>query len=180
MAAPQPTLAGFQNFIVQTMGISTTVLPADSPVIPFALAVAMGIVNQQLCAVPIPSADAAGVSLNSGGITVYVFAVYNLAGSNLLSFAQDLPGAMIVPGSISDRNPNGLPFFAYSRQQWQINAFVSGVVQSTADESTSTSLVVMDAAKMFVLSDLQNLKNPYGRQYLAFAQSAGPTTWGLS
>jgi len=175
MAAPQPTLAGFQNFIVQTMGISTTVLPADSPVIPFALAVAMGIVNQQLCAVPIPSADAAGVSLNSGGITVYVLAVYNLAGSNLMSYAQDQPNAPPIPGT----NPP-LPFFAYSREKWQINAFVSGVVQSTADESTSMSLVVQEAAKNFTLANLTQLKDPWGRAYLSLAQSYGQTTIGIT
>jgi len=180
MTAPQPTLAGFQDFIVNTMQISTTVLPSSSPVIPFALSVAMGIVNQQLWCIPIPNTDAAGVQLNTGGFSIYSLAVYNLAGSNLLSYAQDLPNAAIIPGSVSDRYPKGLPFFAYSRLQWQINAFVSGVVQSTADESTSMSLVVQDAAKNFTLANLQALKDPWGRQYLSLAQSYGPSTFGIS
>jgi hypothetical protein len=180
MSTPQPTLAEFLLFIRNVMGISTTVLPDSSPVIPFALSVAMGIVNQQLWCIPIPQTDAAGVQLNTGGFSIYSQAVYNLAASNLLSYAQDLPNAAIIPGSISDRNPEGLPFFAYSRQQYQINAFVSGVIQSTADESTSTSLVVMEAAKMFTLSNLQNLKDIYGRTYLGYAQSYGPSTFGLS
>lgn len=172
----QPSLAGFLTFIRNVMGITTVVLPDSSPVIPFALAVAMSIVNRALQCVPIPSTDASGVSLNAGGLTIYVLAVYNLAASNLLAYAQDLPDAAIIKGS----GEPGLPFFQWTRQQWQINAFVSGVVQSTADESTSMSLVVQEAAKMFTLADLQNLKNPYGRQYLAFAQGFGPSTFGLS
>jgi len=42
------------------------------------------------------------------------------------------------------------------------------------------SLVVMEAAKMFTLSNLQNLKDIYGRTYLGYAQSYGPSTFGLS
>ena len=33
--------------------------------------------------------------------------------------------------------------------------------------------------KDFTLANLQNLKTPYGRQYLAWAQAYGPL-WGLS
>jgi len=124
MSTPQPTLADFLLFIRQVMAIDTTVLPDSSPVIPFALSVAMGIVNRQLWHIPIPCRDAAGVQLNTGGFSIYSQAVYNLAASNLLSYAQDLPNAAIVPGSISDRNPKGLPFFAWTRYQLQINAFV--------------------------------------------------------
>lgn len=175
MAAPQPTLSGFLLFIRNVMGITTAQLPDSDPTIPFALSVAMGIVNADLQSIPIPSADAAGVTLNAGGITIYVLAVYNLAGSNLLAYAQDPVNAPNVKGS----EPL-MPFFQWTRKQWNINAFVSGVVQSTADEGTSTSLVVMEAAKMFTFANLQQTKDPFGRQYLAFAQSYGPTTTGMS
>lgn len=175
MAAPQPTLAGFQSFVQNTMGISTSILPTNSPVIPMAFAVALAIVNPALRCVPIPQQDAAGASLNSGGLTIYALAVYNLAGSNLLAYAQDQNGAPPVPGS----NPP-TPFFAWTRKQFNINGFISGVVQSSSDEGTSVSLVVQEAAKNFTLANLQQLKDPYGRQYLAFAQSYGPTTVGMS
>lgn len=171
-----PTLAGFQSFIVNVMGISTTILPEDSPVIAFAFAVALSIVNPALRAVPIPAEDSAGAALNSGGLSIYALAVYNLAGSNLLSYAQDQDGASPVKGS----GDPGLPFFAYTRKQWNINGFVSGVVESTSDNGTSTSLVVQEAAKSFTLANLQQLKDPYGRQYLALAQSYGPSTWGMT
>ena len=90
------------------------------------------------------------------------------------NYAQDLPGAATVQGS----DPP-LPFFAYARKTWNIFGFVSGVVQSTGDESTNVSLVVQEAAKDFTLSDLQNLKTPYGRRYLSMAQQYG-TIWGIS
>ena len=170
-----PTLAGFVNFVRNVMGIDAEVLPTDSPVIPFALAVAMAIVNTALQAVSLPTVDAAGVPI-SGGQSIYTLAVYNLAGSNLLAYAQDLPDAETVAGS----GDPGLPFFAWTRQQFNINGFVSGVIDSSADETTSQHLVVQEAAKNFTLANLQQLKDPYGRQYLALAQSYGPTTWGMN
>lgn len=175
MANPQPTLAGFLIFIRGVMGITDVVLPDNSPVIPMALAVSMAIVNRSLKAIAIPDADAAGVMLNSGGQTIYGLAVYNLAGSNLLAYAQDLPEAAAVKGS---KPPQ--PFFEWARSQWNINGFISGVVQSSSDEGTSVSLVVQEAAKNFTLANLQQLKDPYGRQYLALAQSYGPNTWGMN
>ena len=74
----------------------------------------------------------------------------------------------------------GLPFFAFTRKQWNLNGFVSGVISGSADETTSQQLVVQEAAKNFTLANLQQLKDPYGRQYLAFAQSYGPETWGMN
>jgi hypothetical protein len=171
-----PTLAGFIQFIQNVMGIDAEVLPTDSPVIPFALSVALAIVNQALCVAPIPSSDAAGVALNAGGMTMYNLAVYNLAGSNLLSYAQDLAGAPVVKGS----GDPGLPFFQWTRKQYNINGFVSGVISGSSDETTSQTLVVQEAAKNFTLANLQALKDPFGRQYLAIAQSFGPTTFGMS
>ena len=172
MTTPQPTLAGFTAFVRNVMGISVTVLPDGSPVIAFALSVALGVVNPQLAAACIPQSDAAGVQLNTGGFTVYVLAVYNLAGSNLLSYAQDQPNAAIYK--------NKLQFFAYFRWKWNINSFVPGVIDSSSDESTSEHMVVQEAAKSFTLANLQQLKDPFGRQYLALAQSYGPTSWGIS
>jgi hypothetical protein len=177
MATIQPTLAGFLLFVRNTMGISTAILPDNSPVIGMAFAVALAIVNPQLkCAPALPQFDSTGAQLNGGGLSVYALAVYNLAGDNLLNYAQDLPDAEPVTGS----GDPGLPFFAWTRKQLNINGFVSGVIQSSGDNGTSVSLVVQEAAKDFTLANLQQLKTPYGRQYLAFAQSYGPTTWGIS
>lgn len=141
------------------MGITTTVLPDASPVIEMSFCVALEIVYEAIqCTSP----------------RLYNLAIYNCAGSTLLSYAPDVSNAPPFPGS----DPP-LPYFAYYRALWNINGFVTGVVQASADESTSQSLVVMEAAKNFTLGNLQFLKDPYGRAYLAIAQDAGDI-WGLS
>ena len=161
MITPPPTQAGFLTFIRNVMGVNSTVLPDNSPVIATAFQVAMEIVN---------------LDLNSASAVMYTAAVYNLAGDNLLNYASDLPDAAIVPGS----GEPGLAFFAWTRKQWDLNGFISGVISATYDQGTGNTMVVQEAAKNFTLSDLQNLKTPYGRQYLAIAQRAGPTIIGVS
>lgn len=162
---PQPTLAGFQAFIQNVMQVPTTALPLTSPVIAMAFAVALALVNPALRKVGIPATDAAGVTLNSGGISIYALAVYNLAGDNLINYATD---------------QEGVTFFKDLRKSFNTEGFVSGIVQSTNDEGTGASFVVQEAAKAFTLANLQALKTPYGRTYLALSQSYGPSTWGIS
>lgn len=183
-----PTLAGFLAFLQNVVGITlgsppgvaSNQLPVGSPYPPMAFAVALAIVNPALACVAVPSADAAGVALNAGGLTIYALAAYNLAASNLFNYAQDPVGAPIVPGSTEPDGTGGLAYFAFARKRWNINGFTSGVVESSSDQGTSVGLVVQEAAKNFTLQNLSQLKDPYGRQYLAFAQSFGPTTWGIS
>lgn len=165
MTAPQPTLAGFNDFITNVMKVPTVALPSSSPFIAYAFANALALVNPALQCAPVPQQDAAGASLNSGGWTVYALAVYNLAADNLVNYAPD---------------QDGFSYFTALREKLNINGFVSGVVQSSGDDGTSVSLVVQEAAKAFTLANLQQLKTPWGRQYLALAQSYGPTSWGIS
>jgi len=149
-----PTLAGFQAFILNNMGITVDVLPPTSAIVATALNLAQDVVNLQLrCASP----------------DIYTLAVYYLAGSNIVNMAPDLPGAPIYM--------NDLPFFAYVRKSWNIFGFAGGVIQSSSDVSTSESMVVQKAAEEFTLADIQLLKDPYGRKYLEFAQKYG-TLWG--
>jgi hypothetical protein len=136
------------------MGISTDNLPDNADVIPMAYSVALEIVNDAL----------AGASS-----LMYTLAVYNLAGDNLINYAPD-------PAS----PPGTANYFSSLRDKWNILKFVSGVVQSSSDGSTSNSLVVQEAAKNFTLGNLQNLKTPYGRTYLAIAQNYGPSVWGMN
>ena len=165
MTAPQPTLADFLSFIRTGMNIDANNLPDNSIWIPIAFANALAIVNPALKIIPIPQYDAAQVQLNSGGFSIYSLAVYNLAADNLVNYAQD---------------QQGRTFFTDLRKELNLNGFVSGVVTASADESTSVSIVVQDAAKNFTLANLQQLKTPWGRAYLSLAQSAGPETWGIS
>lgn len=144
-----PTLVGFQWFIANIMVINTVVLPTTEPVIAWVYQQAVDTVNLQL-------AQAAP--------TIYEQAVYNLAGDMIINYAQD---------------QTEQTYFSDLRAQLHINDFVAGVVQSTSDESTSTSLEIAEFYKNLTLGDLQNLKTVYGRTYLALAQKVG-TLWGIS
>lgn len=147
--ADQPTFAGFVNFVRMGMGIGTDVLPDDSIWLVYAYNVAVAIVNMGLGCV---------------GGPIYMLAVYNLAADNLINYAQDTPPST---------------YFADLRKFYKLGNFVLGLIQSTSDQGTSESLMIPDAFKELTLSNLQNLKTPWGRQYLAWAQSWG-TNWGLS
>lgn len=138
-----PTLAGFQWFILNIMGINTVVLPADSAVIGWVYQQAVATVN---------------LAISSVAPTIYEQAVYNLAGDFLVNFAQDQPGET---------------FFSGLRQSFHINDFVAGVISGADDTGTSGNIEVPEAFKNFTLADLQNLKTPYGRTYLSIAQKYG-------
>jgi len=150
----------YTTFIQQTMRIPLAALPTNSPFILQTLAIAQDIVNPALQVVCAPS----GSNLGYTGPGIYELAVYNLAGDMLINFAADQPGQT---------------FFATARASYGINSFVAGVVGASADATTSESLVVPEAVKNLTLQNLQNLKTPYGRQYLYYAQAFG-TLWGLT
>lgn len=143
------------------MGITQAQLPDNSPYLQVAYCVSVEIVNAAFLTV---------------SPLIYGLMVYNLAGSNLLNYAQD--PTPIVPYPPNSDSTVG--FFAYTRAQLNMLGFVSGVIQASADESTSDSLLVPDAFKEFTLMNLQQLKDQYGRTYLQFAQDYGPAAWGVS
>lgn len=155
--AGTPTLAGFQSFITNIMGIPSLALPSTSPVIAWVFDYALATVNPLLGLITAPAGSSPPVSY-------YVMAVYNLAGDQLVNLAPDQPGRT---------------YFADMRNSYELNAFVPGVVSSTGDEGTNTSIAVSEALNRLTLSDLQNLKTPWGRQYLMLAQKMG-SNWGLT
>lgn len=146
---PIPTLAGFLLFIRNVMGIPTAALPDTDVQIGYAYNVAISTVLLE-----IQIADP----------LIYMLAVYNLAADNLLNWASDQPGQT---------------FFATARKSYGLNSFVAGVVSSSADNSTADSFQIPTALQGLTLGDLQNLKTPFGRQYLAWAQKYG-TLWGIT
>ena len=150
-----PNLTDYMTFIRNEMGITADQLPDASPVIQTSLDVAVAIVSTWLCQI---------------SSLIYVLAVYNLAGDRLLNFAPDNAAATI---------PADQTYFSALRTSYGINSFVAGVIQSSGDEGTNESWLVPDSLKGLTLMDLQNLKTPYGRVYLQFAQQLGPV-WGLS
>jgi hypothetical protein len=138
-----PTLAGYLDYLRNIVGITTTYLPNNSPVIASSYDIAIEIVNLQL----------ADISSN-----IYTLCVYNLATDNLINFAQDQPGQC---------------YFVDLRASFKINSFVPGVITESHDESTGQSLLNPEFMKNLTMANLQMLKTPYGRNYMGLAQSYG-------
>jgi hypothetical protein len=145
----EPTLTGFIAWVRTAMGITTAQLPDNSIWFTYAFNVAESIVSD---------------TIQQVDPLIYMLAVYNLGGDNLINYAQDIPPST---------------FFSDLRAKYLSYSFVAGVIQASADQSTSQSLLVPDAFKNLTLSNLQNLKTPWGRQYMAWAQDMG-TLWGLT
>ena len=139
----EPSLAGYIDFIRNTMGIDTTILPNGNSVIDFSYEFAVKTCTETL-----------------GTISqfLYVNAVYNLAGDTLLTYGKDQPGKT---------------FFKDVQQKYQLNTFVPGVVDGAHDETTGSSMLVPDQFKKLTIGNLQNVKTPYGRLYLQIVQDLG-------
>jgi hypothetical protein len=131
------------------MGIPTTAIAPDDAGWNYAYTVAIDLVPQDFVAY-----------LKD----LYTLTVYNYAGSLLLQFQQDYAGQT---------------FFADARKAYGINNFVAGVVTSAGDVTTNETLAVGVGLQNLGLLDLQRLKDPYGRQAIAFMQTIG-TLWGLT
>lgn len=140
------------------MQVPTSVLPDNSPFIGWAYQVAISTVNLALTAVPGP---------------IYMLAVYNLGGSNLVNWAQDSDPPVPYSSTIKT------PYWQYLRRKFNTLAFVPGVVNATTDESTSESFDTLEQYKRYTLANLQQLKDPWGRTYLGFAADYGEL-WGLT
>ncbi|EOW6510864.1 hypothetical protein ACOZXQ_000584 [Cronobacter malonaticus] len=91
---------------------------------------------------------------------LYSQAVYNLGASFLLNFGPE-------------------NVFGPLREKMGINNFTAGVISASSDETTSQTREVSDALKNLSLAELQQLKDPWGRWYLAIAQQYGDL-WGLT
>ena len=73
-----------------------------------------------------------------------------------------------------------MTFFSALRTQLKMNAFFPGMVQGAGDQGTSASFDSPEFFKGLSLYDLQLMKSPWGRSYLALAQKAGPAVWGIN
>ncbi len=94
----------------------------------------------------------------------YTLAVYNCAGHIQIQITPD-----------QDQRD----YFKTQRKEYGLLRPSFGVVASTSDEATSTSLATPDALKQLTISDLGFMKTPWGREYLSYNQDFGGI-WGLS
>jgi len=95
----------------------------------------------------------------------YTLAVYNCAGHIQIRITPDQIGRV---------------FFQENRATFDLLKMSVGVVQSTGNGDTSTTIAVPDALKQLILTDLGFIKTPWGREYLSYAQDYGPSVWGLT
>jgi hypothetical protein len=73
----------------------------------------------------------------------------------------------------------GQTYFAAARDDMDLTGFVGGTIQSSADQSTSESLLTPEFLSGLTLQQLQALKDPYGRAWLGAQQDLG-NVWGIS
>lgn len=146
---PPPTLAGYITWSREVMGLPTTAIPSNDVGYETSYNVALELVP---------------LALNTMSPLIYTLTVYNWAGSQLLQFQQDITGQT---------------YFADLRKSFGINSFVAGVINSASDTGTSESLSVGQGLQNLDMLSLQRIKDPYGRQAVAYMQSLG-TLWGLT
>jgi hypothetical protein len=147
--AQTPTLAGFIAWTRDVMGIPTTAIPDNSQGYAYAYQIALDLVP---------------LDFSQASPDIYTLTVYNFGGSQLLQIQPDIVGQT---------------WFADARAAYHINSFVAGVIDTSADSSTSQHMLVGKGLQNLSLVDLQLLKDPYGRQALAWMQTLG-TLWGLT
>jgi len=149
-----PNEPDYITWIRSIMGVSTTVLPDDSPYIDITYHMSLEWINLYLDIV---------------APFIYTQAVYNLGGAYLCTIAQDDP----------DLSPPNNTYWANLRSSMGLNNFIPGLINATNDEDTSAALLVPLNLQNLTLGDLQLLQTPWGRAYLAIAQSVG-SMWGLT
>jgi len=94
----------------------------------------------------------------------YTLAVYNWAADWLCNWSPDQSGQV---------------FFSGLQQEWNLQTPMTGLVTHAGDQGTESSYAVSKAMQNMTIGSLNQFRTPYGRAYLAIAQSTG-TLWGLT
>jgi hypothetical protein len=149
-----PSEPGFINWIYTIMGVPSNVLETTSPYINMAYDISLETVN---------------LYLDLASPILYTQACYNLGGDILCNMVQD----------DSTLSPPENTYWQDLRSSFNLNTFIPGIINAANDEDTSAASFVPLNMQNLTISDLQNLKTPWGRMYLSIAQSVG-TMWGLT
>jgi hypothetical protein len=180
VSAPDPTLAGFTNWVTLVMGVPESVLPVDSPYLQLAYDEALNLTYTGLQQVPNLAARpvypahpiAPTPPARVGAPSIYAIAVYNLGGHILVTIAMDDPEAQPPP-------PNAPTFWADLRNSLNMNVLSYGFVSSASDQGTSASQQIPNQIADMTLMGLDLLKTPWGRRYMQIVGQWG-TLWGIS
>jgi hypothetical protein len=188
----EPTFEGFTAWVHLVMGAPVAVMPDDSPYLRLAYDTAINIVlsskvsgggldlvpNQakpypmQLPHPEHPIDPPETVMVQSPSI--YAIAVYNFGGHTLVQIAQDPVPPLPPPPD------NAGTFWSDLRTKLGMNNFAVGIVQSTSDQGTSTSMMIPRAFQDASLMTLMLMKTPWGMMYLSIVGQWGENVWGLS
>ncbi len=156
----QPNLPDFLDFLSTSVQIPSVALPDDSPFPGYALAQAIELVLQP----PSPWTR----SPPSGGI-LYTLAVYNCATHILFVITPDQEGQTYF-ATMRGPAPGG----------FNLNAPSSGIVVSSSDNGSAATLAQPTWGAGLTVTQLGFFKTPWGREYLGFIQSYGPSIVGLT
>lgn len=151
----QPTIVQYLAWL-RGQGVKVEYLPDNSAYIAYSFNISLNTVNGDFAKVP---------NANSALFSIYSLMVFNLGMDLLINNCPD---------------QTNQTFFEDLRKTFKIGNFVAGVVQSTNDEGTGVGLLVPEAFAGLTVDQLENLKTPYGRRYLGWAQKYGPSIWGMS
>ena len=149
-----PNLVDFLTFLATSVQIPSAALAVNSPWPGYALTQAIGITLSPP---------------NNPAPILYVLACYNCATHILFSIAPDVPGQNYFQTARSS-SANGFGLIQAT----------TGLVQATSDEVTSASLTAPEWASRLTVGQLAFFKTPWGREYLSYQQSYGPSIVGLS
>jgi hypothetical protein len=148
-----PNLPDFLIFL-GTVQIPAAALPANSPWPGYAL-------NQAIALVPCYPGIPGIIS---------TLAVYNCATHLVFLMTPDQVGQTYFQTARSNDATSGYNLIAPS----------TGLVVASSDEGSSVTLTAPEWAKGLTIGQLGYMKTPWGREYLDYIQSAGPTIWGLT
>jgi hypothetical protein len=160
--ATVPTEDGFNDWVFSVMGVPDEVLPVVSDQLDPAYNVYINYAFEI-------SLETVNLYLDIASPIIYTQAVYNLGGDILVNMAQD----------ISTLPPPLNTYWATLRQTFGLNNFIPGIINAANDIDTSAASMIPLSLQNLTLADLQNMKTPWGRQYLMLAQSVG-SMWGLT
>jgi hypothetical protein len=156
----QPNLPDYLTWLGETVQIPTAALPSNSPWPGYAFTQAMALTLSGQGAIP--------------GI-MYSLAVYNCATALLFLITPDQPNQTYFADARSSETSTNFPNGGFG-----LLSPLTGLVVSTSDENTSTTLTAPTWAAGMTVDDLGFYQTIWGRYYLAYIQKFGPTVWGLT
>lgn len=147
-----PNLTDFLTFLATSVQIPSAAIPAGSPWPGYAL-------DQAIALALNPP--------NPPSVVGYSLACYNGGTHILLSITPDTPPQTYFT---EQRGTDGFSLILPS----------TGLVQAAGDQGTSGSVSAPKWVEGLTIADLDMMKTPWGRAFLAWNQSYGPSVWGVS